>query len=291
MQNMNTNDNFIEGKTCLITGATSGIGKVTAEALAKKGGYVVILSRSQEKCKRLTEKINKENDRDAASYLVSDLSVMKNVRDVAEDFKNRFDSLDVLINNVGAFFSKRQETPDGYERTFALNHLSYFLLTHSLIELLVSGDSSRIINVASDAHKGNSIHFDDLNREEKYSGFRVYGESKLANIMFTYALDRRMADKNVTVNAVHPGFVASGFGKNNSLPVRLLMSFFHLFARSSEKGAETSIYLASSLEVSGESGKYYVDKKAKRSSKASYDKEAQEQLWEVSKQMTGIETF
>jgi len=145
--------------------------------------------------------------------------------------------------------------------------------------------------VASDAHKGNSIHFDDLNREEKYSGFRVYGESKLANIMFTYALDRRMADKNVTVNAVHPGFVASGFGKNNSLPVRLLMSFFHLFARSPEKGAETSIHLASSLEVSGESGKYYVDKKAKRSSKASYDKEAQEQLWEVSKQMTGIETF
>lgn len=280
---------FIQGKTCLITGATSGIGEVTARKLAKLGGHIVIVSRNDEKCKRTAASINREIGADRVDYIVADLSIMENVRHAAEDFKQSHDNLDVLVNNAGAYFASRNETPDGYELTFALNHLSYFLLTHSLLDLLKTDGPSRIINVASDAHRGNKITFDDLNREKQYSGFRVYGESKLANIMFTYALDRRLADTNVSVNAVHPGFVASSFGKNNSLPVRLFVSFFHLFARSPEKGAETGIYLAASSEVSGESGKYYVDKQVKRSAKASYDTEAQEQLWKVSQEMTGAE--
>ncbi|MBD3276354.1 MAG: SDR family NAD(P)-dependent oxidoreductase [Candidatus Marinimicrobia bacterium] len=288
---MTDSNKFIQGKTCLITGATSGIGKVTAGELARLGGHIVIVSRSEEKCQRTAESINEEIGVEHVNYIVADLSVMENVRQAAEEYKESYDNLDVLVNNAGAYFTSRNETPDGFERTFALNHLSYFVLTHELLGLLTTNGPARIINVASDAHRGNKITFDDLNREEKYSGFHVYGESKLANIMFTYALDRRLSDTNVSVNAVHPGFVASGFGKNNSLPVRILMSVFHLFARSPEKGAETSIYLASSSDVGGESGKYYVDKKAKRSSKASYDEEAQERLWEVSKEMTGIESF
>jgi NAD(P)-dependent dehydrogenase (short-subunit alcohol dehydrogenase family) len=288
---MTDSNNFIQGKTCLITGATSGIGKVTARELARLGGHIVIVSRNEEKCQRTANSINEEIGDESATYIVADLSVMENVRQAAEKYKESYDNLDVLVNNAGAYFTSRHETPDGFERTFALNHLSYFVLTHELLGLLKTNGPARIINVASDAHRGNKITFDDLNREEKYSGFQVYGESKLANIMFTYALDRRLSDTNVSVNAVHPGFVASNFGKNNSLPVRLLTSFLHLFARSPEKGAETSIYLASSSDVAGESGKYYVDKKTKRSSKASYDTDAQERLWEESKEMTGIDSF
>lgn len=288
---MTDSNNFIQGKTCLMTGATSGIGKVTARELARLGGHIVIVSRNEEKCQRTAASINEEMGVERVTYIVADLSVLENVRQAAEEYKESYDNLDVLVNNAGAYFTSRHETPDGFERTFALNHLSYFVLTHELLGLLKTNGPARIINVASDAHRGNKITFDDLNREEKYSGFQVYGESKLANIMFTYALDRRLSDTNVSVNAVHPGFVASNFGKNNSLPVRLLTSFLHLFARSPEKGAETSIYLASSSDVAGESGKYYVDKKTKRSSKASYDTDAQERLWEESKEMTGIDSF
>lgn len=285
---MEENTNFIQNKRCLITGATSGIGEVAARELADKGGRITILSRNKQKCEKVVTSINEEVGGEQVDYIVADLSIMAEVRKAADEFLTRHQNLDVLINNAGAYFTDRHETPDGFERTFALNHLSHFLLTDLLLDQLKSDGPARIINVASDAHKGSKIQFDDLNRKEKYSGFQVYGESKLANIMFTYALDRRVNAENLTVNAMHPGFVATGFGKNNSLPVRILLSFLQLFARKPEKGAETIIYLASAGELSGKSGKYYVDKKPKKSSSASYNKEAQEKLWQISQDMTGL---
>jgi NAD(P)-dependent dehydrogenase (short-subunit alcohol dehydrogenase family) len=220
--------------------------------------------------------------------MLADLSVQAQVRRLAQEFKRRYSRLDVLINNAGGFFMKRQLSADGIEMTFALNYLSVFLLTSLLLDTLKASAPARIVNISSDAHRRARINFEDLELERKYSGFGAYGQSKLAVALFTYELARRLEGTQVTVNALHPGFVATNLGRNNGWRIKLFAPLVKLMALSPEEGAETSIYLASSSEVAGITGKYFDKKKAVRSSLASYDETAARRLWEISAEMTGL---
>ena len=278
------------GKTCLITGGTSGIGLVTARELAKLGTDVVITARSQAKLASAVEEIQLGSGRDSVSGLVADLSSQAEVRSLANDFMAQYDRLDVLINNAGAVYLRRSESVDGIEMNFAGNHLAYFLLTNLLLDKLVESAPSRIVNVSSNAHEGQVLDFSDLECRENYQFMQAYGKSKLANILFTYALDRRMEGKGVTVNALHPGFVATNMGANNGWFVRLFLPLIHLWGISTDQGAETSVFLASSPEVEEVTGKYFYQKRAVQSSKYSYDRDAAEKLWQVSLEMTGLST-
>lgn len=274
----------LKDKTVLVTGATNGIGKVTARQLAAQGAQVVIISRNAEKCKATAEEIRAQSGT-TVDWIAADLSLLAGIEEAAAEFRARYTQLHVLINNAGAFFAERHVTADGYELTFALNHLNYFLLTERLLDRLMASAPARIINVSSDAHFGGVIDFDDLMGERKYSGWSAYSQSKLANVMFTYALARRLEGANVTANALHPGFVATGFGRNNGGIVGMFMPIAQMFAKKPDKGAETTIFLATSPSVEGVTGKYFADSKVKDSSKVSYDVEAQERLWTVSEQL------
>jgi NAD(P)-dependent dehydrogenase (short-subunit alcohol dehydrogenase family) len=279
----------LAGKTILITGATSGIGFIAARSLAQMGATVVLVGRDPAKAQASVAQIQQETGSTSVSAMTADLSSMQQVRDLAGDFQGRFPRLDVLLNNAGAVFLSQQTTADGYERTFALNHLAPFLLTNLLLDRLKANASARVVTVASMAHAGNKIDFGDVNQTARgYSAWRAYGESKLANIMFTYALARRLEGTGVTANTLHPGFVATNFGKNNGALSQVMMALASPFAISPEKGALTSVYLASSPEVANISGNYFVKQKAVKSSKASYEVEAQERLWQISEQMTGV---
>ena len=280
----------LTGKSVLVTGATNGIGKVAALELARKGASVIIVGHDPEKTVRVVKQIKEYSGNPAVGGLVADLSSMAQVRQLAEEFRQEHASLHILVNNAGAIFAKRMVTVDGYERTFALNHLAYYLLTNLLIDMLTSNAPARIINVSSGAHQGATINFDDLQSEQHYGygGYRAYGQSKLANLLFTYELARRLNGTGVTVNALHPGTVATGFGENNGAPMKLSMRIFHQFALTPEQGADTLVYLASSPEVKGITGKYWMNRKAISSSPESYDEEAQKRLWSISAQLTGI---
>ena len=282
------NSKVLKGKVCMVTGATAGIGIVTAKALAQQGATVIVAGRNKEKSVSTVDQIRKETGNHDVEYILADLSVQKEVRKLSDDFKSKFKRLDILVNNAGAVFDKRFETADGLEMTFALNHLSYFLLTDLLLDTIKASVPSRIINVSSDAHKGAKINFDDIQGKKKYGAMRAYGQSKLANILFTYELARKLEGSGVTSNALHPGFVASSFGSNMSGAFRLLIRFFQLFALSSEKGAETSIYLATSLDVANTTGKYFVKKKEVSTSVVSYDNKVAEKLWKVSEELTNL---
>ena len=275
-------------KIVFVTGATSGIGAVTAHRLAGSGATVVMVGRDREKTDRVANEIRQKSRNSKVIYLVGDLSSQKDVRRLADEFKSHFDHLDVLVNNAGAVFLSRHETVDGIEMTFALNHLNYFLLTNLLSDVLMASAPARVVNVSSAAHNGARLNFDDLENKKGYNGMRVYGQSKLANVLFTYELARRMEGKGVTANALHPGFVASNFAKNNLGFLKPLISLVQLGAISPEEGAQTSFYLATSPEVEGVSGKYFVKQKAVPSSPASYDEDSARRLWEISEQMTGL---
>jgi NAD(P)-dependent dehydrogenase (short-subunit alcohol dehydrogenase family) len=270
------------GKVCLVTGATGGIGLITAQKLAAQGARVVVVSRSAAKCAEAVTQIKAQTGNNQVTYLAGDLSGMAQVRSVAEQFLAQYDRLDVLVNNAGAVFANRQVSADGYEMTMALNHLNYFHLTTLLLDRLLASAPARIVNVSSDAHKMASIHFDDLMSEKKYSAFSVYGMSKLANVLFTYELARRLEGSGVTANALHPGFVASNFGRSNGGMWNMFMPVVQLFAINPQAGAATSIYLASSPAVAGVSGQYFDKQRPVKSSPASYDTAAQRRLWEVS---------
>jgi NAD(P)-dependent dehydrogenase (short-subunit alcohol dehydrogenase family) len=220
--------------------------------------------------------------------LLADLSSMQEVRKVAEEFKAKYKRLDVLVNNAGAIFTERQVTPEGFELTFATNHLSGFLLTNLLLDVLKASAPARIVNVASEAHKSGRVDFDDLQSEKSFLSFRVYGTSKLMNILFTNELTRRLEGTGVTANSLHPGVVGSNFGKNTSGIFRLGVMIAQPFMISSKKGAETSIYLASAPEVAGVSGKYFSRKRPKRPRRVATNPEIAKHLWEVSEKLAGL---
>jgi NAD(P)-dependent dehydrogenase (short-subunit alcohol dehydrogenase family) len=282
--------NELTGKTILITGATNGIGKVAALELARQGLTVVLVGRNPAKVADTVQEIKEKSRNPQVDGLVADLSSMAEVRRLAGEFRQKYPQLHVLVNNAGGIFASRQVTVDGYELTFALNHLAYFLLTNLLLDMLKANAPARIVNVSSGAHLGAALDFDDLQNERHYSGggFTAYGRSKLENLLFTYELARRLEGSGVTVNALHPGAVATGFGENNRGGMRLAMQVFHLFSLTPEQGADTIIYLASSPDVAGVSGKYWEKRKQIASSPASYDEATQKRLWEVSAQMTGL---
>lgn len=274
--------------TIMVTGATSGIGEEAAKELACLGERVIIVGRDSKRCQRTIERIKAVSGNPLVDYLVADLSSQDQIHQLAADFKQRYDRLDVLINNAGAFHLFRQESVDGLEMTFALNHLNYFLLTILLLDTLLASAPARIINVSSNSHYGEELDFDDLQLRRLYLGWQAYGRSKLANVLFTYELSRRLEGVNVTANAVHPGFVATNIGKNNGWLARLFVDFWHRRALPVDKGADTVIYLAASSEIEGVSGKYFVKKKPVKSNPISYDEDVALQLWEISEELTGV---
>jgi NAD(P)-dependent dehydrogenase (short-subunit alcohol dehydrogenase family) len=272
-------------KNVLVSGATAGIGLVTARELARQGNHVTLLSRSAEKCARAVEEIKQATGNQTVEYIAADLSIRDEIHRAAYEYKKRHTRLDVLVNNAGAVFMSRQLSKDGLEMNFALNHLNYFLLTHLLLDVIKSSAPARIVNVSSDAHRGTKINFDDIQFEKNYSGYPVYRQSKLFNLLFTYELARRLQGTGVTVNALHPGVVATDIGKNNGFLLRLIFKLMSTMAKSVEDGAATSIYLASAQEVEQITGGYFVDLKQVQSDPASYDLAAAEKLWNLSLEM------
>ena len=280
------------GRTCLITGATSGIGRAAALALARLGASLVLVGRSRERGEHVVAEVERASGRqDAALLLVADLSSQAEVRRLAAEFLATGRPLHVLLNNAGIVNLRRETTVDGREATFAVNHLAYFLLTELLLPRLKESAPARIVSVASDAHAqaGGRLDFEDLD-SRRYSSMRVYGKSKLANILFTRELARRLEGTGVTANCLHPGFVGSGFARNNGAVASLVMSLLRPFARSPEKGAETAVYLASSPEVAGVSGRYFVDCRPRSPKDFAQNDADARRLWEVSERLCGLAT-
>ena len=281
-------DSGMGGKVVLITGGTSGIGKAAATALAGMGATVVITGRNEERGKRALQEIREESGNDGVELILADLTVQDEVRRLAEELRERHNQLEVLVNNAGLVLSERTETPDGIETQLAINHLAPFLLTNLLLDLLKKSAPSRIVTVSSDAHRWAKIDLDDLQSRKRYRGMQVYGKTKLANIMFTYELAERLEGTGVTANCIHPGGVNTNFGNNQGGPMNLLFRLFKPFMRSPEQGADTLIYLASSPEVEGMTGKYLADRKVKAASDAAYDETTRKRLWEASEELTGL---
>lgn len=277
----------MEGKVCLITGATSGIGKVCARELASRGARVIIVGRNAEKTLNVVQEIQRQTE-GQIEYLLADLSEQTQVRQLAKDLSERTDQLDVLVNNAGSVFAKRELTADGYEKTWALNHLSYFLLTHLLLDLLKSSAPARIINVASVGHFQAVIDFANLQGEEHYSLMNAYAQSKLANLLFTYALARRLQGTGVTAQCLHPGVVATDIWGHGAAWTRPFAKILQKGMLSPEKGAETMVYLATRNDIRPETGGYFDKCKAVKSSRISYQEPLQERLWHISLEMTGL---
>lgn len=278
----------LSGRTVLITGASSGIGQETARALAHAGATLITVSRASGSGAEIAEGLKLETGCEI-HHFGADFSSLAEVRRVANEVKTRFSRLDVLLNNAGAFFSQRQTTADGFEKTFALNHLAYFLLTHLLLGPLLESPSARVINVASQAERFGQLHFGDLMLEKGYGSWKAYGQSKLANLLFSYELARRLAATRVSVNALHPGGVASGFGGGSSGAGGFILKLARPFFKTSAEGAQTPIYLATSPEVEGVSGRYYIDRKPASSSRRSRDREVQARLWRASEQLVSLD--
>ena len=281
--------NQMVGKVYLVTGATSGIGKVTATALAAEGAEVIITGRNREKTEVTIQQIKSQTRNEDIHYLLADFSDLGQVRELASNYMERYSRLDVLVNNAGSFFNTRKETQYGVEMTFLVNHLAPFLLTNSLIETIQDSAPARIINVSSDAHSYGNMNFDDLGFRRGYVGMKAYARSKLANILFTYEMVRRMADSSVLVNALHPGHVATDIWSTDfSFIGPALKKVMGLFALTPEEGADNTIYLASSPEAAGVTGKYFVKREPEQSSPLSYDEDLAKRLWEISEEITSI---
>lgn len=276
------------GKVALVTGGTSGIGKATATALAAMGAEVVVIGRNPERGEKAVEEIRRDSD-GKVSLMLADLAVQAEVRRLAEEFQERYDTLDVLVNNAGLIQSKRTETPDGIETTLAINHLAPFLLTNLLLDLLKKSAPSRVVTVSSGAEGMGKIDFDDLQSEKRYRGFKVYGTTKLMNIMFTFELAERLRGTGVAATCMHPGAVNTSFGAGGRSPFTLIFRAFKPFMRTPEQGADTLIYLASSPDAEGMTGKYLSDRKVQTASREAYDEDLRKRLWEASEQLTGLE--
>ena len=270
----------MKDKICLVTGATDGIGKETARCLGKQNAQLILVGRNPEKGEKVQKKLIAITGNNQIDIMTADLSNMNAIQKLSAEIHKKYNKLNVLINNVGAFFSKREITDEGFEKTFALNHLGYFLLTKLLLDLIKKGKNPRIINVASGAHIGATLDFDNLQGKNDYSGWAAYKRSKLMNIMFTYKLAELLKDTPITVNTLHPGFVRTRFGDNNTGIVGIGLNLAKkIGAISIKKGAETSVFLATSPTVKGVSGKYFVKCKPEKSSSSSYNKSDIDRLW------------
>ena len=275
----------MEGKLCLITGATDGIGKETAKCLAEFNARLILVGRDQSKGESVRNELVVQTGNDQIDIMTADLSNMNAIQNLSAEIHKKHNKLNVLINNVGAFFSKREITDEGFEKTFALNHLGYFLLTKLLLDLIKKSTDARIVNVSSRAHAGSTINFDDPQGEKDFSGWSAYKQSKLMNIMFTYKLAELLQNTQITVNTLHPGFVRTRFGDNNDGMVGIGLKLAKkIGAISIKKGAATSVFLASSPTVKGVTGKYFVKCKPEKSSAASYNKSNIDRLWKTTEQ-------
>jgi NAD(P)-dependent dehydrogenase (short-subunit alcohol dehydrogenase family) len=287
----------MKGKICVVTGSNSGIGKETALSLAKIGAHVVMVVRNQEQGEKARLEIVKQTGNNSIDLMICDLSSMDSIRRFAQEFKRKYDRLDVLVNNAGAMFNKREVTQEGFERTLAVNYLGPFLLTHELIGLLKSSAPSRIINVSSGLAKNGKVDLDDLQSEKNYRGTKaysqvrapVYANTKLMVMMFTYELARRLKDTGVTANVLMPGFVATNLGKNSgSLSSSLIFKMVRPMQVSPKKGAETSVYLASLEDAKDVTGKCFAKKKEVQTCPVSYDEELQKRLWNKTESLLGL---
>jgi retinol dehydrogenase 14 len=282
-----SNNANMSGKVCLVTGANSGIGKITALALARMGARVVMVCRDRARGDAALAEIKQTTGSNGLELMLCDLSSQADIRRFADEFKATHDRLDVLVNNAGVYLRKRTTTIDNLEATFAINHLGYFLLTNLLLDLLKQSAPSRVVNVSSDAHAHGHINFDDLQGEKSYSGVKAYCHSKLANILFTRELARRLAGTGVTANCLHPGAVATGIFRALPKPIEAVIK---LVTMSPEKGAQTSIYLASAPAVEQVTGKYFVKCAEARPAPEAQDDQIASRLWAESARLTDLKS-
>ena len=279
----------LAGKTAVITGATSGIGRATAVELARRGARLLLIGRNETRAKETLEAIRAAAPRCDAEVIRGDFAAQAEVRRVGEELAKRLDALDLLINNHGVTLIQRETTPDGHEATFAINHLGYFHLTGLLLPKLLRTKGARIVSVASEAHRFGALDLADLHSEKKYAAMRVYGKSKSANIHFTRELARRYGSADLTINCVHPGGVSTNLGAGQGGPLlRLLQKTVMRFMKTPEEGAQTSLYAATSAEAAGRNGAYYADCKLKQPAAHCRDDATAKQLWEVSERLTGV---
>lgn len=278
----------LRGRTMVVTGGTAGIGRETVLRLVGQGADVLFVGRNQQKADAVLAETMRLGGGEA-TFLAGDLSSLADIRRVAAEIRARLPKLDVLVNNAGAIFTRRHLSVDGIEMTFALNHLNYFLLTRELLPLLQDSRAARIVNVASAAHVGARVDFDDLQGARRFRAWKAYGQSKLCNILFTYELARRLQGSGITANCLHPGFVDSEFGDNNSFLSRIAIQVAKAVgAIGVGDGAKTSVYLATSAAVEGQSGGYYAKSRPAKSTARSHDQLAAHRLWTISEAMVAV---
>jgi NAD(P)-dependent dehydrogenase (short-subunit alcohol dehydrogenase family) len=275
-------------KTCVVTGANSGIGKEIVRGLAAKGWRVLMVARDRERGEDARAEVSRSTGSSTVELVICDLASQRQVRELASTVLDRCDRLDVLVNNAGLVLGKRMLTEDGFETTFAVNHLAPFLLTNLLLERLKASTPARIVTVASDAHRGATIDFDDPGGRRGYSPWRAYSQSKLANILFTRELARRIRGSGVSANCLHPGVVRTGFGRQGPVSVRVGVRIIGLLLLSPKKGADTALWLATSPDVEGANGGYYEKRRLANPSRAARDSEAAKRLWRLSQELTGL---
>jgi NAD(P)-dependent dehydrogenase (short-subunit alcohol dehydrogenase family) len=277
------------GKTIVITGATSGIGRATALGLAPLGSRLILVGRDAGRSEETLAAIRQATGRSDVELVRGDFARLAELRRVAEELSARTEKIDVLVNNAGVTMLKRTLTPDGYETTFAVNHLAYYLLTGLLLpRLRAAAPGARIVNVASDAHRWGALDLDDLQNERGYQAMKVYAQSKTANILFTRELARRLQGSGVSANALHPGAIATRLGRGQGALSELLSRALGLFMKTPEQGARTSIFLASAPELEGVSGRYFANQREKEPLPHARDDAAAARLWQISEQLTGF---
>lgn len=278
------------GRTVLVTGSTSGIGRATATALAAQGARVGVVGRDPGCNETTASEIRRAVPHARVDTFAADLSAQAGVRALADDVLTRWDHLDVLVNNAGASYHRRTLTVDGLERTFALNHLAPFLLTNLLLDRLRASAPARVVTVSSGAQAMGRLDLDDLQGERSFSGMRAYGQSKLANVLFTYELARRLEGTDVTANTLHPGVVRTGLGADDPPRMFLVLGpFIRPFMKTPEQGAATSVHLASSPEVEGVTGTYFANKQPRRTHRITYDRALAARLWDISAELVGLD--
>ena len=274
-------------KTVLITGANSGIGRAIATELARRGARIVMSSRSEKRGRKAQKEIVRRSGNDRVELLIADLSTRDGIRGLSDAFQAGNERLDVLINNAAILTNSRRTTPEGYEMQFFVNHVAYFMLTNLLIDTIRATPSARIVNIVSTAHSNGTIDFDDLQFEQNYKGWSAYANSKLANIVFTYELARRLEGTGVTANCVHPGVIHTNLLRNYSTVLNVLFHALRFFFKTPKQGAVTAVHVASSPDVDGVTGKYFRDCAPMGTSEESNDRDVQRRLWDVSEEITG----